>query len=389
MDINKLVYTCKDNQLLLDNMLRNKEISIKEYQKVKMILEDEELCRISCFKYEQSRSTSDKLASTIKGIDGESLKKTTKEVLNDEKVNKFKPFLIASAVLLLLLCGFMFYKKVIYKTPFNLEENIVVTLNKGQYSGEADNTIFKLTTNAQYFNESSFYDDMKKDLKNLGLSDREADDFVPTYDATMYNHLLNLEFQPEYSKNSEIENGDEVKINFTYNKNYAKENKIKVSGLTKTVKVEGLREYITEENYKSVDTSSLQKACEEYLSENEISSRSKKFVSTKIEINKLGSCGFAFKEKNEEEEASQEGILYLEGNETTAYDDSYDRTFVREGYTYIQDGQLEFSAPSSSYFEGIIIKEEDYQETLKDDGYTVVKKAENIDLESNENENED
>lgn len=381
MEINKVVYMCKDDHSLLDDMLRNKEITISDYQKAKMILDDEELCQMSCLKYEQSLTAADKLTSTIKNFDTEAAKGSAKEALSSDKVKKFKPLAVIAVIALIAAGGYSFYKTFIYKVPIDLGKNVIVKIDKAAFSGEAGSYDFEMYSNYDYYNESGFYDDMKTSLENNGLSKKEAESLVPTYDQETYDYVENLEFTPEFSKTTNIKNGDEITINYTYNKDYAKQNNIKVKNNTKTVEVSGLRERVTEDNYKTADTTTLQNACDKNLSKTKLNKYINNYGNDDTTINKIGTCGFAVEKYSGDIEGPQEGVLFVEVNTSDDYDDSSDETYKIYGDMYVKDGNYKFIA-NKDYNAGVQYDDEDFQENLTDNNYLLIKKAENVDMDS-------
>lgn len=258
MGINEIVYCCKDNPKLLDELVVNYAITELDYEKAKMIIADQELCALACEKYLQGVAGAKDVSPSIP------LKRKPKK----DKKSKKMP-LIGLTGVIVVAAAFTIFQMVTAQT-IDISENVIVKMNQDAYSKSATASDIKYFSNIDYYRTDGDYDDMLAKFEGQGLSKKEAESLVPKYDEATSNYLSGLNIVPVASKEKEITNGDEIEINFEYDKGYARKHNLKVVGTKQTLKIKDLKEYVDETNYKTADMSELKDICDDRLSDEDL-----------------------------------------------------------------------------------------------------------------------
>lgn len=245
MKINEIVFHCQSDNGKLEELLEKDLITREEYSKVKLILSDPDLRRLSVDKYMENRKA-------------------------EEKSNKRKTGIWEKVVVILLIIGLVVfgYRKCT-STAINLEPNVYIKIDENKFSGEADANDIIYYNNIDYYDAEANYDQMISKFEASGLDNNQAQKLIPTYDSKTSEYLKELNFQPTVSKESKIMNGDKLDITFNYDRKYAFIHNLKITGNKQSLNVSSLKEHITKENYEKANTAQLKELCDDYLSNEE------------------------------------------------------------------------------------------------------------------------
>lgn len=337
MGINEIVYCCKDNPKLLDELLVNYAITELDYEKAKMIIADPELCALACEKY-------------LQGIEG--AKDISPSIPLKRKTKKSKKKLL-SGLIGVAVVGVIFvaYREVTAKTV-DLNGNVIIKMNEEAYSGQADVNDIEYFSNVDYYRTDGEYGDMLTKFETKGLSKEEAKSLVPKYNEETSTYLNGLNFVPIVSKSEGIANGDEIKVTFKYDRGYAFKHNLRVLGKKQTFKIDSLREYVDENNYQSADMSMLKDLCDNNLRQSDMEKEMS--ASDTVHLSNLTPCYIA-KEKDVQ---NDELMLYRSITSTKTLqgqvsEDDYDLGIPLKGYIKDNKYHVVYANPSKVTLEGL------------------------------------
>lgn len=194
---------------------------------------------------------------------------------NDYKKNLyFIGFLIIITCLIILL-------NFLNTTTLDMESLIKLQYDNNQY-------ITNVTYYAPWENytKNHFYTDVEAKGTKLGYTTEELQTVFPTYDEATQEKIKKCKIKVAMNQTKNLQYGDKIEFNVTYNLKNAKKNKIKIKNTHFTKKVTRLQHSITNEEYQTANynTDNLTKQVKSLLTNDNITYSNLKLTKEKITI---------------------------------------------------------------------------------------------------------
>lgn len=156
-----------------------------------------------------------------------------------------KKTIITAAISLVVLVLVGFAGKFIYDNYIGFTDVDFTDLVFADYNQETFATNVELDWVGNYYNANGYYDDFTKKLTDTGLYTKDQiDNYIPKLDSETYTDIASIYQDYDLSTEKTLKNGDEVEVTINYDKDLAKEKKIKVTNNVLSFKIKGLYERV-------------------------------------------------------------------------------------------------------------------------------------------------
>lgn len=168
--------------------------------------------------------------------------------VDGKQKNLIIKIVIGIVALVIIIFGAMFvFKNFVGFTEVDLADDIILVYDTDEFTATP-----QIYANWNYYNENGYYDDQINYLVDTGIyTQEEAEAFIPDYDAGIANSLSMVFQSYDLSTNEELSNGDTLEVTFSYDEQFAKQNKIKVTNNVIDFEISGLKEPITTDQITS------------------------------------------------------------------------------------------------------------------------------------------